>query len=287
METKIVPIGVSDKIDGGDIYWVRVVSLNSNTSSGFPNPVAGVGVASIAFDGGNQFTIFGLSGYISPAVLEIMRMQGQLTQAKNSPGQDSIWSAQIPAQGYDIRPWKRIDLVGPVVIEFSRSAFEAYPGPVVSTLIGAPGQGTTGGVQAGGLLVTGAPGGLLVVDPFQQGQALAQLLPWGIFNAPGAGTRATANRAAVAALRHIAHHVSATITGTATDAGDIVLRDGGGAGTVIQQWHWTIPANGVFELNPANLDIAGSVNTAMTFEMLAAPAATTTGTINLTGRDSN
>src|SRR6266851_5799845 len=186
MEAKIVPIGVSDKVDGGDIYWVRVVSLNSNTSFGFPNPVAGVGVASIAFDGGNPFTIFGLSGYISPAVLELMRMQGQLAQTKNSPGQDSVWSAQIPAQGYDIRPWKRIDLVGPVVIEFSRSAFEAYPGPIVSTLIG-------------------APGGLLVVDPFQQGQTLAQLLPWGIFNAPGAGVRATTNRAAVAALRHIDH----------------------------------------------------------------------------------
>src|SRR5258707_4404737 len=106
--------------------------------------------------------------------------------------------------------------------------------------------------------MTGPPGGLLVVDLFKQGKGLTHLLPWGIFNAPGAGARATANRAAVAALRHIAHHISATITGTAADAGDIVLRDGGGAGTIIQQWHWTIPANGEFELNPANLDIAGS-----------------------------
>ena len=110
---------------------------------------------------------------------------------------------------------------------------------------------------------------------------------WAVNHAPAAATKPTISKAAVAGIRHVATSATICVSGVAAQP-DLVfnLRDGAtGAGTVL----WTarmaavIGTANCFASPPFN--IPGSLNTAMTLEAAAAPAATNFATVTLTGYD--
>ena len=124
--------------------------------------------------------------------------------------------------------------------------------------------------------------------------ALGVALPgnWSISNAPAAGTQATSSRAAGAAgVRHVVNCITASFVNN-TNAGaqstTLVIRDGAsGVGTIIWQTLLSTTGNGgsFDRVALCGLNITGSAATAMTVEFTAAPPATETEIVQLSGYD--
>lgn len=110
---------------------------------------------------------------------------------------------------------------------------------------------------------------------------------WSSVNAPAANVRATTTRAAVAGTRHVCTGISAMISAVAGAVGDsIYLRDGAsGAGTVLWQGVLTAPVGQTQQVHLTDLNVVGSVNTAMTLEWGAAPGAGNFQTVTMFGYD--
>jgi len=109
---------------------------------------------------------------------------------------------------------------------------------------------------------------------------------WAIQHQPAAATQATIGRAAAAGTRHVATTITVCVSAVAAQPTLIFnLRDGAtGAGTIL--WSVRLMAvigDGMCVVAPIN--IAGTVNTAMTLESAAAPAATNFATVSLNGYD--
>lgn len=109
---------------------------------------------------------------------------------------------------------------------------------------------------------------------------------WSVQHQPAVGSQATISKAAVGDKRHRCTSITATLSGTAAQTVLYVnLRDGAtGAGTIL----WSAPMVVAAGLVPdrvvvSNLNIVGSVNTAMTLEFAGAGAGTTIQDVSLTG----
>lgn len=113
------------------------------------------------------------------------------------------------------------------------------------------------------------------------------LSTWRVTDTDVGATQSVASKAAGAAtIRHVATSISACMSATVAQVPITVnLRDGAtGAGTIIRSW--TIGVSAVNDskcVNESGLNESGSANTAMTLEFVAAGAATTTTTVNLSG----
>ena len=105
-----------------------------------------------------------------------------------------------------------------------------------------------------------------------------------VFSTPAAGTQATCSFAAPSALqRWVCTSISATLSGTAAGTATLNLRNGAtGAGTIIWSKQVTIPANGIWECNLADLLLPGVYGAAMTLEF-AAGVATDIEAVAMTG----
>jgi hypothetical protein len=94
-------------------------------------------------------------------------------------------------------------------------------------------------------------------------------------------------RAAVAAQRHVCRSITVSVAAVAAQG--IIrfnLRDGAtGAGTVLWSCAMIVLAGDSRQVTLSGLNIFGSVNTAMTLESAAAPAATNFATVSLSGYD--
>lgn len=109
---------------------------------------------------------------------------------------------------------------------------------------------------------------------------------WAINSAPAANTTATVSKAAVAGKRHVCKGFSVSINAVAAIAAPItvVLRDGAsGAGTILWQDKLMAPAGTTARIDRNDLNIIGSINTAMTIEFSAAPGATNFEVVNMNG----
>lgn len=109
---------------------------------------------------------------------------------------------------------------------------------------------------------------------------------WAIEHTPAANTQATISRAAVASQRHVCKGFTVTLSAVAAIAAPlvVVLRDGAsGAGTILWSSKLMAPAGQVVTISRDNLNIVGSVNTAMTLEFAAAPGATNFENVALNG----
>ena len=118
------------------------------------------------------------------------------------------------------------------------------------------------------------------------GTQVTQLSTWVITNTPATAVQATASKAAGGGtVRHVITSISVCLsTTTATTPLIINLRDGAtGAGTVLQAWTLSVPANDSQCIPLAPLNISGSANTAMTIEFAAAGAVTSQETVSATG----
>lgn len=129
-------------------------------------------------------------------------------------------------------------------------------------------------------LATQAPNGaMLTASPGE----------WSINHTPVANTQATISRAAVAGQRHVCRSISATLIGLAASAETTVLvnlRDGAsGAGTILYSTRLLVTGTTGSQtgVGLSDLNIVGSVNTAMTLEFAAAGGANTFEAVNLTG----
>jgi hypothetical protein len=117
----------------------------------------------------------------------------------------------------------------------------------------------------------------------------APLSTWSITNTPASATQATSSKAANASLRHVATSITVCLASTAVGGNaplNFNLRDGAtGAGTILWTSIQTTAgiANGGTCTTLSGLAMIGTVNTAMTLESAAAPAANGTATVTLTG----
>lgn len=112
---------------------------------------------------------------------------------------------------------------------------------------------------------------------------------WSVFHNPAVTTQATITKAAAGAgLRHICTGLSYSLSAVVGQPLiSVALRDGAsGAGTILWQKQYILPAGAVLEVNISDLNIPGSPNTAMTLEFSAAPAATNLESVEMTGYDS-
>lgn len=109
---------------------------------------------------------------------------------------------------------------------------------------------------------------------------------WAVNQAPAAATQATATRAAMAgAGRNVCRSITVSIACAAVQAAlEFVVRDGAsGVGTILWRVKLACPAGDARVVTLSGLNIVGSAATAMTIESLAAPAATNSATVAMTG----
>lgn len=109
---------------------------------------------------------------------------------------------------------------------------------------------------------------------------------WAVFHEPAANAIATITKAAVASKRHVCKGFTVSISAVGAIAGALVvnLRDGAsGAGTILWTTRLLAPAGTCVVVSRDNLNIVGSVNTAMTLEFAAAPGATNFENVNMNG----
>ena len=108
---------------------------------------------------------------------------------------------------------------------------------------------------------------------------------WSVAHVPAAATQATIGKAAVADRRHYCAGLVVTLGDAATATGlTFNLRDGAtGAGTVLWAVKLTNIANQTTVLILADMNIQGSINTAMTLETSAAPGALVSATVAMRG----
>lgn len=110
---------------------------------------------------------------------------------------------------------------------------------------------------------------------------------WSVFHAPAAATVATITRAATVLTRHVCRSITVSVGAVAAQGPlEFVLRDGAaGVGPILWQAVLSAPAGSADHITISGLSILGSVNTAMTLECLAAPAATNLARVSLAGYD--
>lgn len=113
---------------------------------------------------------------------------------------------------------------------------------------------------------------------------------WSQANLPGLAAQSTTTKAAGGAgVRHVCTGISCTFSTAATAQSgsmDFVLRDGAtGVGTILWGQRFLLDVNKNIQWSLSGLNIVGSVNTAMTLEMVAAGAAGSVGSVTLTGYD--
>lgn len=130
--------------------------------------------------------------------------------------------------------------------------------------------------------------------PSNAAALVADLPEWSLPHTPAVGVRATITRAAGGAgVRHVCRSISATLSVALADvavAGVLVnLRDGAtGAGTILWSGRLAVvAAGGLVTVEKEGLNIAGSLNTAMTLEFAAAPGAASFETVTLGGITAN
>lgn len=137
------------------------------------------------------------------------------------------------------------------------------------------------------VLVAVAVAVLALGPTFAEAQVAAPAsVSWAIQHQPAAAAAATISKAAAAGTRHVATAITVCLTATAAQTGLVFnLRDGAtGAGTIL----WSARLSGAASTNACvaiPVHIVGSVNTAMTLESAAAPAATNFATVALSGYD--
>jgi hypothetical protein len=113
---------------------------------------------------------------------------------------------------------------------------------------------------------------------------------WAVPHTPAAATQATASRAAGAAtIRHVCTGISYGFNAINVEAGTFLinLRDGAsGAGTILQSWRvGPFAAGASVRESISDLNIPGSLATAMTMEFAGAPAAGNFEFVDLHGYD--
>lgn len=132
-------------------------------------------------------------------------------------------------------------------------------------------------LSAANLAAFAGVGGLVTAGPGE----------WALDSQPAAATQATVTRAAVAAQRHVCRSISVSLAAVAAQG--IIrfnLRDGAsGAGTVLWSTAMVVLAGDSKQVTISGLNIFGSVNTAMTLESSAAPAAGNFAQVSLSGYD--
>ncbi len=113
------------------------------------------------------------------------------------------------------------------------------------------------------------------------------LVAWAVQHQPAAAAQATISKAAVATRRHVATSITVCVSAVAAQGTLIFnLRDGAtGAGTILWSVRLMAPAGQGMCVSSGPVDIPGSLNTAMTLESAAAPAATNFATVALAGYD--
>jgi hypothetical protein len=128
---------------------------------------------------------------------------------------------------------------------------------------------------------------LLLVPVVASAQVSAPIANWSVQHQPAAATAATISRAAVATRRHVATGLTVCVSGVAAQPTLVFnLRDGAtGAGTILWSARLMAPLGSGQCVVLSGLSIPGSVNTAMTLESAAAPAATNFATVSLQGYD--
>ena len=112
---------------------------------------------------------------------------------------------------------------------------------------------------------------------------------WSVFSNPAVTTQASASKAAAGPnMKHVCTGIFFTLSAVvAQPLIQVNLRDGAtGAGTILWQKQYILPAGAVLEVNIPDLAIPGTFNNAMTLEFSAAPAATNLESVELTGYDS-
>jgi hypothetical protein len=115
------------------------------------------------------------------------------------------------------------------------------------------------------------------------------LSTWSVINTTSAvATAATISKASGGgSVRHVATGMTACFFDTATNTAVrlVNLRDGAsGAGTILRTWFFSGPvASGAQCESVTGLNMTGTAATAMTLEFAAAPAATASETVTLTG----
>lgn len=164
--------------------------------------------------------------------------------------------------------------------------------PVLPFLSSATAVGT--GVTILGQPVTVLPANVasalaLSTQPVSNVELVTAPGEWTLTNAPVAATAATASRAAGGALvRHVLKSIQASLNAVAAQAAPVVavVRDGAtGVGTILWQDRLMAPVGFTDRVSVDGLNIVGSLNTAMTVEFTAAPAATNFETISASGYD--
>lgn len=115
---------------------------------------------------------------------------------------------------------------------------------------------------------------------------------WAVNHVPATATQATISKAAVAATRHVCTAISWSLCVDGTNAQAVIrkiyLRDGAtGAGTILMAWavNIAVATGNPVTFSISDLNIVGSVNTAMTLEFDAAGVTGSQQTVNLVGYD--
>lgn len=134
---------------------------------------------------------------------------------------------------------------------------------------------------------TSAGAASLAADPVIGAMLVADPGEWTEFSDPALNTQATATRAAGAAgERHICKSISACLSAGATASGiiKIYLRDGAtGVGPILWAGNLAVIAGFHGHMLLTDLNIKGSLATAMTLEFSAAGGATTQENVTLSG----
>lgn len=135
-----------------------------------------------------------------------------------------------------------------------------------------------------GFLISCALFALAQTGPSPSAPGIATPSEWAIQHQPAAAAAATITRAAEPGMRHVARSVTVCVGPTAAQPSLIFnLRDGtSGAGTIL----WAVRVSGIVNYSNCvtqTMNVIGTVNTAMTLESAAAPAATNFATVALTG----
>jgi len=119
-------------------------------------------------------------------------------------------------------------------------------------------------------------------------QQVTPISTWSVINTTAGATAATISKAlGGGTVRHVATGVTICFGDTVVAVTPLLvnLRDGAtGAGTILRTWLLSSPTAGGTQCeNVTGLNMTGLANTAMTLEFAAAPAATASETVTLTG----
>lgn len=122
--------------------------------------------------------------------------------------------------------------------------------------------------------------------PILNSRSVIPFSEWSLISAPAAATKASATVAAAGVgVRRIMSSLSFSLSAIAAQGEiEVQVRDGAtGVGPVLWQMGVNAPVGGNINFSLSGLDLLGSVNTAMTIEFSAAPAAGNFERVNAQG----